>query len=138
MTSTIAPQDDRVIIIQDPAEQVSEGGILIPEESQNRETIGTVVAVGPGEFYDFYDFGGTTADYVERRKPMNYRVGDRVLFPKYAGANVKIGGQEFQVMKQEQIIAILGFNDAVSELMNRTIPVSVPVESSVDIPMVNV
>lgn len=100
--------DDRVIIQQDTPEEISAGGILIPEEAQQKQTIGTVVAVGPGEFYDYYDFAGLTADYQTRRKPMNARVGDRVVYTKWAGGDITLPDKTvYQIMRDKDVIAIL-------------------------------
>ena len=104
---TISPRENRVIILQDPPESVSEGGILIPDASQRQETIGTVVACGPGKFYDLYDFGGTSEHAIERFIPMKTKTGDRVIYPKFAGADVVLEGVTYKVMTDDQIIATL-------------------------------
>lgn len=108
---TLAPSGDRVVILQDSPEEMSKGGIYIPHEAQVRETIGTVLAVGPGEFYDLYDFGGVAAEAIVRRRPMQYAVGDRVVYSRYAGVDINMGGTVYQVMRQQEIIGILGRAD---------------------------
>ena len=106
-TIDLWPLEDRVFLLQDPPETISSGGILIPEEAQRQETIGTVVAVGPGKFYDFYDFAGTHETWITRYKPMRVKVGDRVIYPKFAGSDITVSGVLYKLCTDEQVVAIL-------------------------------
>lgn len=95
--SQIRPLHDRVVIKRIEEERTSAGGIVIPDTANNEKpTRGEVFAVGTGAI---------TKDGQIR--PLTVKVGDKVLFGKYAGTEVKIDGQEYAVMKEEDILAII-------------------------------
>ena len=93
----IKPLHDRVVIKRMEEERMSAGGIVIPDSATEKPIRGEVVAVGPGKPLDS---GSTRAPLV--------KVGDKVLFGKYAGTEVKLDGTEYLVVKEDDIFAILG------------------------------
>ena len=92
----IRPLHDRVIVRRMEEERTSPGGIVIPDSAAEKPIQGEVVAVGNGKVLEN---GGT-------RKP-DVAVGDRILFGKYSGSEVKIDGNDYLMMKEEDIMAIL-------------------------------
>ena len=92
----IRPLHDRVVIRRTEEERKSPGGIVIPDNAQEKPVQGEVIAVGHGKPLD----NGQV-------RPMDVKVGDRVLFGKYSGSEVKIDGQEVLVMREEDIMAVL-------------------------------
>jgi chaperonin GroES len=93
----IKPLHDRVVIKRMEEEKVSAGGIVIPDSATEKPIKGEVLAVG----------GGKALDNGSTRAPL-VKVGDKVLFGKYAGTEVKLDGQEILVVKEDDILAILG------------------------------
>ena len=95
--SNIKPLYDRVVIKRTEEEKVSVGGIVIPDSATEKPIKGQVVAVGEGKVLDN---GSVRAPKV--------KVGDQVLFGKYAGTEVKLDGTEYLVVKEDDIFAVLG------------------------------
>ncbi|MBP6103782.1 MAG: co-chaperone GroES [Gammaproteobacteria bacterium] len=91
----IRPLNDRVIVKR-IVETVSAGGILIPETGDKPQR-GTVLAVGPGKL----DNNGTL-------RPVDLNAGDEVLFGKYSGTEVKVDGQDLLIMREEDILGVVG------------------------------
>ncbi|MEO0198387.1 MAG: co-chaperone GroES [candidate division WOR-3 bacterium] len=92
----LRPLADRVVIKRIEEEEVRKGGIIIPDTAKEKPQKGEVVAVGPGRL-----------DEKGNRIPMEVKVGDKVLFSKYAGTEVKIGDEEFLVMREDDILCII-------------------------------
>ena len=92
----IRPLHDRVIIQRLDAETKSPGGIVIPDSAAEKPIQGEVLAVGAGKVLDNGD-----------RRPLDVKVGDRVLFGKYSGTEVKVSGQEVLVMREEDIMGVI-------------------------------
>jgi chaperonin GroES len=92
----IRPLSDRVLIKRVESESRSAGGIVIPDTAQEKPMIGEVIAVGNGKVLD----SGKT------HKP-DVSVGDRILFGKYSGTEVKLDGEDYLMMKEEDIMAIV-------------------------------
>lgn len=92
----LKPLHDRVIVRILDAENRSAGGIVIPDNAQEKPTAGRVLAVGAGRTLD----NGTVL-------ALTVREGDEVLFGKYVGQTVKIDGEEFTVLKEDEIFAII-------------------------------
>jgi chaperonin GroES len=92
----IKPLADRVIIKPAEAEEKTSGGIILPDTAKEKPIEGTVVAVGPGK----------TADDGKVIKP-EVKVGDRVLYGKYSGTEVTIGGEEYLIMRESDIFGIV-------------------------------
>ena len=92
----IRPLHDRVIVKRLESERTTAAGIVIPDSAGEKPDQGEVVAVGPGK-----------RDDSGKIIPMDVKVGDRVLFGKYAGQTVKVDGQELLVMREEDIMGVL-------------------------------
>ncbi|GAA5178736.1 co-chaperone GroES [Niveibacterium umoris] len=92
----IRPLHDRVIVKRIEAERTTASGIVIPDSAGEKPDQGEVIAVGPGKFLDNGE--------VRR---VDLKVGDRVLFGKYAGQTVKVDGQEVLVMREEDILGVV-------------------------------
>lgn len=92
----LKPLADRVIIKAIPFEEKTKSGIIMPDTAKEKPQEGEIVAVGPGK--------------VEKgeRIPMEVKVGDRVIYSKYAGTEVKLDGQEYLILRESDIQAIIG------------------------------
>ena len=96
MATNIRPLHDRVIVKRiEEGEQVR-GGIIIPDTAKEKPQEGEVIAAGEGKYKE----DGT-------RQPLDVKVGDRVLFGKYSGSEIKIDGEEFLIMREDEILGIL-------------------------------
>jgi chaperonin GroES len=93
---TIRPLHDRVVIRRKEEERTSPGGIVIPETAKEKPILGEVIAVGPGKLNDKGD-----------RCILDVKVGDKVLFGKYSGTEVKLNGSEYIVMREDDIMGIV-------------------------------
>ncbi|MDR2681478.1 MAG: co-chaperone GroES [Holosporaceae bacterium] len=98
MTKTVnfTPLKDRVLIKRMDQEERSPGGIIIPDTAKEKPVEGVVLAVGPG----VRDDGGTL-------HPLDVKKGDKVLFAKWGGNEVKIDGEEYTILKESDILGIL-------------------------------
>ncbi len=92
----IRPLHDRVIVRRMEEERTSAGGIVIPDSATEKPIQGEVIAVGNGKLLD----NGDT-------RPLDVKVGDRVLFGKYAGTEVKLSGEEIVVMREDDIMGVI-------------------------------
>lgn len=92
----IRPLHDRVIIKRLEQENLSAGGIVIPDSAAEKPQRGEVMAVGNGKLLDNGDV-----------RPLDLKVGDTVLFGKYSGNEVKVDGDELVVMREDEIMAVL-------------------------------
>ncbi len=90
------PLQDRVVVRRIPEEEKTRGGIIIPDTAKEKPSEGEVIAVGPGARND-------KGDIV----PVEVKAGDRVLFGKWSGTEVKIDGQELLIMKESDIMGIV-------------------------------
>jgi chaperonin GroES len=90
------PLHDRVVVRRIEAEEKSAGGIIIPDTAKEKPSQGEVIAVGPGG-----------RDDSGKLIPIDLRVGDRVLFGKWSGTEVKIDGEELIIMKESDIMGVL-------------------------------
>ncbi|NLJ82297.1 MAG: co-chaperone GroES [Bacteroidales bacterium] len=91
MKVNVKPLSDRVLIEPAPAEQKTTGGIIIPDTAKEKPQKGTVVAVGAGK----------------KDEPMTVKVGDVVLYGKYSGTEINIDGNDYLIMKESDIFAII-------------------------------
>ncbi|MBE6209106.1 MAG: co-chaperone GroES [Rikenellaceae bacterium] len=87
----IKPLSDRVLIEPNPAEEKTAGGLFIPDTAKEKPLAGKVVAVGPG-----------TSEVT-----MEVKVGDQVLYGKYAGTEINVDGKDYLIMRQNDILAII-------------------------------
>jgi chaperonin GroES len=92
----LRPLADRVVIKRIEEEEVKKGGIIIPDTAKEKPQKGEVIAVGPGRL-----------DEKGNRIPLEVKVGDKVLFSKYAGTEVKVGDEEYLVMREDDILCIV-------------------------------
>lgn len=92
----IRPLHDRVVIRRMEEEKKSPGGIVIPDSATEKPVFGEVVAVGPGK----------VNDKGERRLP-DVKMGDKVLFGKYSGTEVKLNGSDYIVMREDDIMGVM-------------------------------
>ena len=91
----VKPLNDRVLLKRVEGEEKSAGGIIIPDTAKEKPQEGRIVAVGPGKL----DKG--------ERIAMSVSVGDRVLFGKYSGTDVNVGGEEHVLLREDEIFAIV-------------------------------
>ena len=92
----LKPLNDRVLVKRLESEERTASGLYIPDTAKEKPSKGEVVAVGPGK-----------RDEAGKLLPMDVKVGDRVLFGKYSGQTVKVGGEEFLVMREEDIMGVV-------------------------------
>jgi chaperonin GroES len=93
----IRPLHDRVLVKRlESTEKTTSGGIIIPDTAKEKPQEGEIVAVGPGKQLE----GGTV-------QPMNVKAGDRILFGKYAGTDVKIDDQDYLIMREDDILGVI-------------------------------
>ena len=93
---TIRPLGDRVVIKPASKEEVSAAGVILPDTAKEKPQKGTIVAAGPGRVLD----DGT-------RQPLEVTVGEEVLYAKYAGTEVKIEGEEYLILSEKDVLAIV-------------------------------
>mgnify|MGYP001120379214 CR=1 FL=1 len=97
LTSTkIRPLGDRVVVKPTQREEVTKSGIVLPDTAKEKPQRGEVIAVGPGRLNDDGE-----------RMPMEVKVGDEVLFAKYAGTELKIEDEEYLILSEKDILAVL-------------------------------
>ena len=95
--SKFRPLHDRVVVKRIEAEEKTRGGIIIPDTAQEKPSQGEVVAVGPGG-----------RDEAGKLIPIDLKAGDRVLVGKWSGTEVKIDGEELLIMKESDIMGVVG------------------------------
>ena len=92
----IRPLNDRILVKRLEGEERTAGGIIIPDSAKEKPAEGEVVAVGPGKLND-----------AGERIAMDVAVGDRVLFSKYGGSEVKLDGEDFLIMREDDILGVI-------------------------------
>lgn len=97
MAQKLQPLADRVIVKPLEEEEVSKGGIILPDTAKEKPQKGKVIAVGPGRL-----------DEAGKRIPPEVKKGDKVLYQKYAGTELKQGDEELLILRESDILAILG------------------------------
>lgn len=97
MSVKFRPLHDRVLVRRASNDEKTAGGIILPETAQEKPMEGEVIAVGTGHINDNGEV-----------RPLDVKTGDKVIFSKWAGTEVKIDGQELMVMKESDIIGIIG------------------------------
>lgn len=93
---TIRPLHDRVVVRRMEEERTTAGGIVIPDSATEKPIQGEIIAVGKGKILE----SGET-------RPLDVKVGDRVLFGKYSGTEIKLDGKEFLVMREEDLMGVI-------------------------------
>ena len=91
----IKPLEDRIVVQASEAETTTASGIVIPDTAKEKPQEGTVLAVGPGRFED------------GNRVPLDVKVGDKVLYSKYGGTEVKYSGEEYLVLSARDVLAVI-------------------------------
>lgn len=92
----IRPLHDRVIVKREDEERKSPGGIVIPDTAAEKPIRGKVIAVGKGKILE-----------DGKVRPLDVKVGDKILFGKYGGTEVKVDGEELLVMREEDVMAVI-------------------------------
>ena len=92
----IKPLQDRILVRRLEEKEVKKGGIIIPDTAKEKPQEGEVVAVGPGKVGE-----------NGKRQPMDVKAGDKILFGKYSGSEVKLGDEEYLIMREEDVLGIL-------------------------------
>ena len=90
----VRPLDDRVVVAPVEAEEVTSGGIVLPDTAQEKPQRGAIVAVGPGRLLD----SGERGD-------LSVREGDEVIYGKYGGSDIEIEGEEYKILRESDILA---------------------------------
>ena len=96
MTVNITPLHDRVLVSRLEQIETAKGGIIIPDTAKEKPQEGEVIAVGAGKLEK------------GRRIPLDVKVGDRILFGKYTGSEIKLDGQEYLILREEEILVKVG------------------------------
>ncbi len=92
----LRPLHDRLVVKRLPEEEVTKGGIIIPEAAKEKPIQGEVIAVGAGKLLD----NGQT-------RALDVKVGDRVMFGKYSGSEIKLDGAEQLILREDEILAVI-------------------------------
>lgn len=92
----IKPLGDRLVVKQLPSEEVTKSGIVLPDTAKEKPQQAEVIAVGPGRILD-----------NGQRQPMDIKVGDKVLYSKYAGNEVKLDGEEYLILREIDVLAVI-------------------------------
>jgi chaperonin GroES len=93
----IRPLHDRLVVKREAEERKSPGGIVIPDTATEKPVFGKVIAVGKGKILENGEI-----------RPLDVSVGDKILFGKYSGTEVKVSGEEFVVMREEDVMGVVG------------------------------
>ena len=92
----IRPLSDRIVVKRTKEEEKTKGGIIIPDTAKEKPVEGSVVAVGTGKVLK-----------DGKKRPVDVKVGDRILFGKYSGTEVKIEGEEHVLLREEDVLAVI-------------------------------
>ncbi|MBI4322186.1 MAG: co-chaperone GroES [Chloroflexi bacterium] len=96
MAATLKPLGDRVLVKPSPKEEVTKSGIVLPDTAKEKPQEGTVIAAGPGRLGE-----------DGKRVVMEVKEGDKILYAKYAGTEVKLDGDEYLILSERDILAVL-------------------------------
>jgi chaperonin GroES len=96
LTTTLHPLHDRILVKRIEEGEVRRGGLIIPDSAKEKPQEGKVLAVGKG-----------TVNEDGKKTPLDVKAGDRVLFGKYSGSEVTLDGQEYLIMKEDDVLGIL-------------------------------
>ena len=96
MASNICPLNDRIIVRRFEEQEQMRGGLYIPDTAKEKPQEGEVIAVGQGKLLE----NGT-------RVPMDVKPGDRVLFGKYAGTEIKLDGEEYLILREDDVLGVI-------------------------------
>ena len=93
----LRPLQDRIVVQRVQEETTTKGGIIIPDTAKEKPAEGKVIAVGNGKLGD-----------DGKRIPLEIKAGDNILFGKYSGTEVKIEGEEFLIMREDDVLGVIG------------------------------
>jgi chaperonin GroES len=93
---SVRPLDDRIVVQPSEAEEVTAGGIVLPDSAREKPQRGTVMAVGPGKLLD-----------SGKRGEVDVKKGDEVVYGKYSGAEVEVSGEKYVILRESDILAVL-------------------------------
>ncbi len=96
MSTKLTPLHDRIVVRRVEEAETTRGGIIIPDTAKDKPQEGEVITVGPGKSND-----------EGKVFPLQVKAGDRILFGKYAGTEIKINGEDFLIMREEEVLGIL-------------------------------
>ncbi len=94
--STVKPLGDRIFVKVSESEERTAGGILLPDTAKEKPQVGEIVAVGPGKRNEDGSY-----------QALEVKIGDKVLYSKYAGTDIKLGGEEYVLLSEKDILATL-------------------------------
>jgi len=97
MTISLKPLGNRVLVEPIEEDDMTAGGIYLPENAKEKPQRGTILAIGPGD-----------RDESGKRIPMDVSVGEQVLFAKYAGSEIKLDGKKLLIMRENDLLGIIG------------------------------
>ena len=97
LTKTIKPLEDRILVRPEEGEETTASGIVIPDTAKEKPQEGTVLAIGPGKRSD-------TGDLI----PMDVKEGDRVVYSKYGGTEIKVDGEDLLILSARDVLAVVG------------------------------
>ena len=92
----LKPLGDRIVVKPSPSEDVTASGLVLPDTAQEKPQQGEVIAVGEGKFDD-----------DGKRIPMDVKKGEKILYSKYGGTEVKIKGEDYLILRQDDVLAIV-------------------------------
>jgi len=92
----VVPLHDRIVVSRIESEEKTKGGIIIPDTAKEKPQEGKIIAVGPGKL-----------DKEGKRIPPDIKSGDRILFTKWAGTELKLDDQEYMIMKEDDILCVI-------------------------------
>ena len=95
MGVNLQPLEDRIVVKPSEGEEMTASGLVIPDTAKEKPQEGEVIAVGPGRFED------------GSRVPLDVKVGDKVIYSKYGGTEVKLGGEELLILSARDVLAIV-------------------------------
>jgi chaperonin GroES len=95
MGVSLQPLEDRIVVKPGEGEEMTASGLVIPDTAKEKPQEGEVIAVGPGRFED------------GKRIPMDVKVGDTVIYSKYGGTEVKLGGDDYLILSARDVLAIV-------------------------------
>jgi chaperonin GroES len=96
MSTKLTPLHDRIVVRRVEEAETTRGGIIIPDSAKDKPQEGEVLSVGPGKSND-----------EGKVFPLQVKAGDRILFGKYAGTEIKIDGEDFLIMREEEVLGVL-------------------------------
>ena len=96
MGVSLQPLEDRIVVKPSEGEEMTASGLVIPDTAKEKPQEGEVLAVGPGRFED------------GNRVPLDVKVGDKVIYSKYGGTEIKYAGEEYLILSARDVLAVIG------------------------------